>query len=143
MIQKRFDGKERRAYVRLKQFLPVRFKIDDGSQTGKIYLARTRNISRGGLCVEIAAETAELLEQISAPGGKIGIDIDSLIPEQTMAISAKSVWIDSRVDWASKPDNKKKNLLMGLEFDDVAEEIRRRIHDFIVKEMIKRYEKPD
>jgi hypothetical protein len=32
---------------------------------------------------------------------------------------------------------------MGLEFEDVAEETRRRIHDFIVKEMVKRYEKPD
>jgi len=143
MIQKRFDGKERRAYVRLARSMPVRFKIDGGRQTGKIYAAKTRNISRGGLCVEIADETAELLEQISAPGGKIGIDIDSLIPEQATAVSVKSVWISSRVDWTSKPSKKKRNLLMGLEFEDVAEETRRRIHDFIVKEMVKRYEKPD
>jgi hypothetical protein len=50
MTPKRFNGRERRAYVRLKQSRPVRFKIDL-SQSGKTYLAKTRNISRGGLCV--------------------------------------------------------------------------------------------
>ena len=141
MIQKDFNGKERRAYVRLQKSLPVRFKIN-GSQAGKIYMATTRNISRGGLCVEIAQETADLFEKISAPGYKIGIDIDTLIPGQTTAVSAKSVWINSRVDWTRKA-KKKRNLLMGLEFEDLAEETRRRIHDFIVEELVKRYEKPD
>lgn len=142
MIQKRFDGKERRAYIRLKRSLPVRFKID-GNQEGKTYMATTRNISRGGLCVEIAQETEELLEKIFAPGHKVGIDIDSLMSKKTAAVSAKSVWISSRVDWARKPTKKKRSLLMGLEFEDVAEETRRRLHDFIVQEMVKRYEKPD
>jgi hypothetical protein len=82
MIQKDFNGKERRAYIRFQKSLPVRFKID-GSQAGKIYLATTRNISRGGLCVEIAQETADLLEKISAPGHKIVIDLDTLISDQT------------------------------------------------------------
>jgi c-di-GMP-binding flagellar brake protein YcgR len=141
MIQKRFDGKERRAYVRLKRSLPVRFRIDD-SQTGKTYMAQTRNISRGGLCVEIDQETEELLEKISAAGHKIGIDVDTLIPKKATAVSAKSVWIYSRVDWTRKA-KKKRNLLMGLEFEDVAEETRRRIHDFIVEEMVNRYEKSD
>ena len=141
MTQKRFDGKERRAYVRLKQSLPVRFKIN-GEQTGETYSARTRNISRGGLCVEIARENAELLEKISVPGQKIGIAIDTLIPDQATAVSAKSVWINSRVDWTRKT-SKKQDLLMGLEFENLAEETRRRIHDFIVKEMVNRYEKSD
>ena len=141
MTQKRFDGKERRAYVRLKQSLPVRFKIN-GEQTGETYSARTRNISRGGLCVEIARENAELLEKISGPGQKIGIAIDTLIPDQATAVSAKSVWINSRVDWTRKT-SKKQDLLMGLEFENLAEETRRRIHDFIVKEMVNRYEKSD
>jgi c-di-GMP-binding flagellar brake protein YcgR len=142
MIPKRFNGKERRAYVRLKQSLLVRFKIDL-SQTGKTYVAKTRNISRGGLCVEIVEQAEELFEKISAPGHKIGVDIDSLIPEKTAAVAAKSIWINSRVDWARKPTRKKRTLLMGLEFEDMAEETRRRIHDFIVKEMVTRYEKSE
>ena len=142
MIQKRFKGKERRAYIRLQKSLPVRFKID-GSQAGEIYMATTRNISRGGLCVEIAQETEDLFEKISDPGRNIGIDIDSLIHNQTTAVSAKSVWISSRVGWARKPTKKERTLFMGIEFEEMAEETRRRIYGFIVKEMIKRYEKPD
>jgi len=142
MIQKDFNGKERRVYIRLQKSLPVRFKIN-GSQTGKTYLATTRNISRGGLCVELAQETEDLLEKISAPGHKIFIDIDTLIPDQTTAVSAKSVWISSRVDWARKPIKKERTLLMGIRFEEMAEETRRQIYDFIVKEMLERYERPD
>jgi hypothetical protein len=32
---------------------------------------------------------------------------------------------------------------MGLEFEDMTEETRRRINDFIVKEMVNRYQKSD
>ena len=141
MIIKSFDGNERRAYVRLKQSLPVRFKIE-GGQTDKTYLARTRNISRGGLCLEIAQEAEELLEKLSTPGRKIGIDIDSLITEQKTAVSAKTAWINSRVDW-SRRTKRMQRLLMGLEFEDVPEETRKRIYDFIVTELVNRYEKSD
>jgi c-di-GMP-binding flagellar brake protein YcgR len=141
MIQKRFTGKERRAYVRLQQALPVRLRIDV-SQTGKTYAAMTTNISRSGLCVEIAEKVEELIEKIPAHGHKIGVDIDTLIPEQKAAVSAKSIWINSRVDWARKTP-KKRTMLMGLEFEDMTEETRRRIHDFIVKEMVNRYQKSD
>ena len=142
MTQKRFNGKERRAYVRLKQSLPVRFKIDL-SQSGKTYLAKSRNISRGGLCVEIADEAEELAEKISAPGHKIGIDINTLIPTQKTVVTEKSIWIDSRVDWASKPNKERRTLLMGLEFENMPGETRRRIYDFIVEQMVNRYGKSD
>jgi c-di-GMP-binding flagellar brake protein YcgR len=45
------------------------------------------------------------------------------------------------VDWASTPDKENRTLLMGLEFEDMAEETRRRIYDFIVEEMVNRYGK--
>jgi len=92
--------------------------------------------------LEIAEETEELFEKISAPGRTIGIDIDSLISDQKTAVSAKSVWINSRVDWTRRT-KRKQNLLMGLEFEDVAEETRKRIYDFIVAELVNRYEKSD
>ena len=142
MIQESFDGKERRAYVRLKQSLPVRFRIDV-RQGGKTFMAKTRNISRGGLCVEIAEGTEELLKKISASGHKIAVAIDTLISKQETPVSAKSVWINSRLDWVRKPGKKKHTLLLGLEFEDMAEELRRRIHDFIVKEMVGRYGKSE
>jgi len=37
MIRERFDGKERRAYVRLKRSLPVRFKINGGTNGQNLF----------------------------------------------------------------------------------------------------------
>jgi hypothetical protein len=46
------------------------------------------------------------------------------------------------MDWARKPTAKNPAMLMGLEFEDVTDEARKRINDYIVEEVVKRYEKP-
>jgi c-di-GMP-binding flagellar brake protein YcgR len=139
MTHERFDGRERRTYVRLKKSLPVRFKIT-GTHTNKIYSATTKNISHGGLCLEVHQNKEELTEKLSAKEHKLGIDIDALIPKQDRSVSAKPVWVDSRVDWAQKPDKKNPVLTVGLEFEDLSEENRKKIHDYLVDEFVKRYQ---
>ena len=142
MTLKDFNGKERRAYVRLEKSLPVRFKIFT-KQMSKTYTATTKNISQGGLCLEIREDTHELLENLSVTDHKIGIDLDALIPQPNTAASATPVWINSRVDWARKPSKKNPAMLMGLEFEGVTEEARKRIYDYIVDEFVKRYDEYD
>jgi c-di-GMP-binding flagellar brake protein YcgR len=139
MTQQRFNGRERRTYVRLEKSLPVRFKIS-GKHMNKIYPATTKNISHGGLCLEVHQNKEELIETLSAKEHKLGIDIDALIPNQDRSVSAKPVWVDSRVDWAQKPDQKNPVLTMGLEFEDLSEENRKKIHDYLVDEFVKRYQ---
>ena len=139
MTLKLFNGKERRAYVRLEGSLAVRFKIFT-KQMSKTYTATTKNISQGGLCLEIQQDTEELLENLSATDHKIGIDLDALIPRPNTAASAKPAWINSRVDWTRKPTPKNPAMMMGLEFEGVTDEARKRIHDYIVEEFVKRYE---
>jgi c-di-GMP-binding flagellar brake protein YcgR len=139
MTSNSFNGKERRAYVRLKKPLPVRFKIFT-EQMGKTYTAKTKNISRGGLCLEVHQDTQELLENLSGTDPKIGIDLETLIPWSNTASSAKPAWINSRVDWARKPTAKNPAMMIGLEFEDVTDEVRKRINDYIVEEFVKRYE---
>jgi c-di-GMP-binding flagellar brake protein YcgR len=134
-----FDGKERRAYVRLEKSLPVRFKVFT-EQMKKTYTATTKNISQGGLCLEIYQDTQELIENISAVDSKIGIDLDTLIPQPHKTDSKTSAWINSRVDWARKPTAKDPVMLIGLEFESVSDEARKRIHDYIVEEFVKGYE---
>ena len=139
MTLKSFNGRERRAYVRLDSSLPVKFKIS-AEQKSKTYTATTKNISRGGLCLEIDQNIQQLLENLSGTDFKISIDLDTLIPQPEKAPSAKIAWISSRVDWAREPTAKNPAMLLGLEFEGVNDEARKRIHGYIVEEFVKRYE---
>ena len=142
MTPKLFNGKERRAYVRLETSLQVRFKIS-GQEMSKIYAATTKNMSHGGLCLEVHQAKEELIEKVSTDDTKLGIDLDALIPKPGVADSAKSVWVDGRVDWIRKPNRKNPTLLMGLRFEDLTQEARKQIHSYIVDEFVKRYKKPE
>ena len=139
MALKSFNGKERRAYVRLENSLPVKFKIS-AEQKSKTYTAMTKNISRGGLCLEIDRNIQQLFENLSGTDLKISIDLDTLIPQPETAPPAKAAWISSRVDWARKPTAKNPAMLLGLEFEGVSDDARRRIHGYIVEAFVKRYE---
>ena len=142
MTQEFFNGKERRAYVRFETSLPVRFKIS-GKEMSKIYAATTKNMSQGGLCLEVHQDKEELIKKLSAVDTELGIDLDALIPKRGVAGSEKPAWIDSRVDWMRKPNHKNPKLLMGLKFEDLTQEARRKIHSYIVDEFVRRYEEPD
>jgi len=142
MTHELFTGKERRAYVRLDTALSVRFRIS-GQDMSKIYAATTKNMSRGGLCLEIHQNKEELIEKLSADDTKLGIDLDALVPKPGAADSDEPVWVDSRVDWLKKPNRKNPTLLMGLRFEALTEKARRLIHSYIVDEFVKRYEVSD
>ena len=142
MTLKSFNGRERRAYVRLDSSLPVKFKIS-AEQKSKTYTATTKNISRGGLCLEIDQNIQQLLENLSGTDVKISIDLDTLIPQPKTAPPAKAAWISSRVDWARKPTAKNPAILLGLEFEGIDDEARKRIHGYIVEEFVKRYEQTE
>ena len=100
-------------------------------------------ILRSGLCLEIQQDTRELLENLSGADLKVHVDLDTLIPQPSTAVSTKPAWINSRVDWARKPTAKDQAMLIGLEFESVTDEARKRIHDYIVEEFVKGYEKHD
>jgi c-di-GMP-binding flagellar brake protein YcgR len=142
MTLKSFSGKERRAYVRLERSLPVRIKIF-ADQMSNTYTATTKNISQGGLCLEIYQDTQQLIENLATADFKVGIDLDTLIPQPQTTASTTPAWINSRVDWSRKPTAKNPAMLIGLEFDGLTDEARKRIHDYIVEEFVKRYEEPD
>ena len=141
MTLKSFSAKERRAYVRLERSLPVRIKIS-ANQMSNTYTATTKNISQGGLCLEIYQDTRQLIENLAAADSKVGIDLDTLIPQPHTSASKAPAWISSRVDWSRKPTAKNPAMLIGLEFEGVTDEARKRIHDYIVEEFVKRYQEP-
>ena len=138
MTPKQFNGSERRAYVRLQKSLPVRFKIS-GNPTSKTYTAATKNISQCGLCMEIQLDKEALLEALSTADRKIGIDINTLIPQPNNAVSEMSLWVSGRVDWAREMDPAHQTLQVGLEFEDLTEEARKRIRDYLVDQFLQQY----
>ena len=73
---------------------------------------------------------------------RLMVTADTLIPRPHTAASATPAWISSRVDWSRKPTAKNPAMLIGLEFEGLTDEARKRIHDYIVEEVVKRYEEP-
>lgn len=138
MTSKQFNGSERRAYVRLEKSIPVRFKIS-GNPASETYTATTKNISQCGLCLEVQQEKEALLEALSTADHKIGIDINTLIPQQNNAVSEMSLWVSGRVDWTRESDRAHQTLQVGLEFEDLTEETRQRIRDYLVDQFLQQY----
>jgi hypothetical protein len=110
---------------------------------GKIYAATTKNMSHGGLCLEVHQDIEELVKKLSTPDIKLGIDLETLIAKPGVAVPDQPVWVDGRVDWMRKPNQKNPTLLMGLKFEDLTPEAHSQIHSYIVDEFIRRYEEPE
>ncbi|MDJ0987298.1 MAG: PilZ domain-containing protein [Desulfobacterales bacterium] len=138
MEAKQFNGSERRAYVRLEKALEVQLRIT-GNPTSQTYLATTKNISQGGLCIEIKNGEKALLDALFAAGHKIGIDINSLIPHQNNTVAEMPLWVNGRVDWARESDQTSQALQIGLEFEDLTDEARKHIRDYLVDQFLRQY----
>ena len=142
MARDRFNGKERRAYVRLNKALTVRLRFPE-DQPAKTYAATTKNISHGGLCIEVPKKQKELMEKLSTAMDNSSINIETSILNNTIKFFAKPAWINCRLDWAKKPTNKNPVLLTGLAFNNLTEDARKQIHDYIVEEIVQNYRQWD
>ena len=138
MAPGQFNGSERRAYVRLRKALPVRIRIS-ANPAEETYSAITKNISQGGLCLEVEQNREALLETLSVADQKIGIDINSMIPPQENAVSDLVLWVCGRIDWTRKSDAAGQVLQIGLEFEDLTEEARQRIREYLVNQFMHQY----
>ena len=139
MAPELMNGRERRAYIRLETALPVKLKFSD-KNGDKIYTATTRNISHGGLCLEVYKDIEDLIEKLSTGSLILGIDLNSFVTVQDAAVSSEPNWVNSRVDWTRKPSSKNPALLMGLEFEELAQTARKALHHYLVGEFVKHYE---
>ena len=138
MTLNQFNGSERRAYVRLKKSLPVRFKISE-NQTSQTYTATTQNISQGGLCIEIQHDQETLKKALAGANHKIGIDINTLIPQPNEAHSEMPQWVIGRVDLAREWKQPHQALLLGIEFEILPEMVRARIRDYLLDQFLHMY----
>jgi Tfp pilus assembly protein PilZ len=99
----------------------------------------TKNISQGGICLEIQSEQEAIIKALSAANHKVGIDLNTLIPRHHHAASERPHWVRGRVDWATELDPAGRTLQVGLEFEDLTEEARKRIRDYLVDQFLRQY----
>jgi len=132
------DGRERRNYVRIDTEVPVRFKIS-WLNSGKIYSGTTKNISHGGICLEVLQDQDELVESLSLAPEWPTMEIAPLLPDLPADYDTEAPWITSRLDWVKKPSAKDPALLIGMDFVEMADEVRKQIYDFVVGQFISNY----
>jgi c-di-GMP-binding flagellar brake protein YcgR len=137
-----FNGKERRAYVRLDTTLKVMLRFSE-NKSDKTYTVTTKNISHGGLCLEVPHNHKELIEKLHTTRKKPGIHLNAAILNKDLELSAKPAWINCRFDYVRKATPKKPAFLMGLAFNKLPEVARKQIHNYIANEFIKRYGRDD
>jgi c-di-GMP-binding flagellar brake protein YcgR len=139
-----FNGKERRAYVRLETALKVRLRFSENkteNKSDKTYTATTKNISHGGLCLEIPHNHKKLIKKLYSTLKKPGIHLNAAILNKELELCAKPSWINCKLDYESETSSKNPAILIGLAFKKLPEEARKQIHNYIVDEFVKRYGK--
>ena len=133
-----FNARERRNYVRIDTEVPVRFKIS-WINSGKVYSATTKNISHGGICLQILHDQDELIETLASPPEWPAIEVAPLLPYNSPKQTSATAWITSQLNWIERPTADEPFLRIGLDFVDMAGEVRKQIYDFIVGQFIKNY----
>jgi c-di-GMP-binding flagellar brake protein YcgR len=96
MARDRINGKERRAYVRGNKVLTVRLRFS-GDEPDKTYTANTKDISHGGLCIEVPKNQKDLIEKLSATRENSSVNIEALLLNSTVKFFAKPAWINCRL----------------------------------------------
>jgi c-di-GMP-binding flagellar brake protein YcgR len=131
-------GMERRNYLRIDTEVPVRFKIS-WANSGKVYSAITKNISHSGICLEILHDQDELIEKLKSPPEWPTLEVAPSLPDVSDTHGAEDAWIISRLNWTQKPTAGNLSLRIGLDFVEMADEIRKKIYNFVVGQFLSNY----
>ena len=134
------DGRERRAYFRLEKTLLVRFRISDRNPD-RVYSAASRNISHGGMCLEVVQNQTELLNTLQHHPHKIEIELQTPILDYSESNSVEHNWISGQIDWHQKTNGKNPAVVIGLSFVHLSDRTRKKLHDLMVQEYVAQYGK--
>jgi c-di-GMP-binding flagellar brake protein YcgR len=135
-----FNGQERRKFVRLKEPLPVKLRLLDKKNSAIILdwkECTTHDISRGGVCVQIADVDMELRKAITNT---------SNILELAITLHAgKQVTVKGNINYISALGKtvwnyfKNEILEVGMKFTEISDGDENSISDFIVQQYVEKY----
>jgi c-di-GMP-binding flagellar brake protein YcgR len=113
--------KSQRRFARIRVSLNALVKVesDDGRE---LFHAETKNISRGGACLQIEDKTQKMRQVIDDLPRRFKVSLSLRDTEDTSETYAvKTAWISSRLGWAVTPSSDDAPLMMGVAFDELSE----------------------
>ena len=121
------DGIERRRYIRLSTVFPVEFEIvslDDKEIYSEFHQAFTRDVSEGGMCLEVNNLKDDLAERLSTKSAKLRLQIN-------MPFSAKPIAAVAEAAWLKKiREHHPNKYLLGVSYEEIPEKERRSIVNY-------------
>ncbi len=109
-----YSGKERRNHPRLAVKFPIKFRIKNGQDDMHVFEASGRDISAGGLCMEMSLLQEGAMEKVYKSKGSVEIEID-------MPDMGRSIKIMGEIMWMRKDQG---NDILGIFFKDIPKEER-------------------
>ena len=127
MGKRQDSGTERRIYIRLNTVFPVEFEIlsPDGKEVlSEFHQSFTRDVSEGGICLEINNLKDELAGRLYKKTAKMRLQINVPFSAKPVSADADAVWIKK-----IKEDHPNK-FLIGISYRQIDDKDRRRIVNF-------------
>jgi hypothetical protein len=117
-------GIERRRYLRLSTVFPVEFEIislDNREIFCEFHQSFTRDVSEGGMCLEINNLKEELAEKLNRKSAKLRLQINMPFSSKPIEAIAEAAWIKKIKE--SHPNK----YLVGIYYEKISEKERRSI----------------
>ena len=115
-----YSGIERRQDPRYDVKFPVRFRIAEAGGS-KVFEASGKDISAGGLCMEIALSSKESVEKVYSSKGKLDMEIQV----EGMGVPIKT---EGSIVWIRKD---KDNDILGIFFKNISEQHRGALASYV------------
>lgn len=122
------SGGEKRRYVRVGAELAVRIKLGDSKVDYPAVF--TRNVSSGGIGIEIGAKWPDSFNNLMSWDGPVNVEIE-LPPDYLCHAKAVVVW-----GHVNEPEGTERRFRVGLRFVEIDEADRVRLLDFVRSKMV-------
>ena len=140
-MAEKFDGKERRQFVRIGGEIDAKFRVllDNKNEPITDWIeGKSNNISLGGMCIMVPDLKEELKKMIQDKANLIHIEMNFGENIEKVQINAHVTYVSitGRVKWEHSVSDVYE---IGIQFVNPPLHIVEKIKDFIVKQYIKRY----
>ena len=111
----KYKSKEKRKYVRLETIFPVEFQLIDDQKkpTSRVFQGFTRNVGKGGMCIESHTEKGK--DDLALIPGKTKLKLIINIPSGALATESIAAvrWVDKASEYVLD------EYTFGVQYDEI------------------------